>query len=84
MKLYKFYKEDCSPCSTLAKIMNLITIPEAVEVIPLNMNLEEVKTLAKEKGITSVPVLMFENGNKMVGVKKRQSVEEFIVSNLGG
>ena len=80
MKLYKFYKDDCSPCKTMKKIMSLIDIPEEIEVIELSVNNEENKNMARDNGITTVPALMFENGKKFIGVKKKQIVEEFIVT----
>ena len=77
MKLYKFYKNGCSPCATLTKILGLVDL-QGIELVNLDVNEDENKSFVKPNGIETVPVLMFETGEKLVGVKKKQIVEDFI------
>lgn len=78
MKVYKFYKNDCAPCYALQRILNHINIPEDIEIINMNINLEENKELAKENKINKVPSLMFENGIKLVGLKTEEETLNFL------
>ncbi len=80
MKLYKFYKEGCAPCYSLSRILTRVSIPEDIEIISKNLSLEENKEFAKENGITKVPVLMFENGNKLEGANPLSLVSEFLIN----
>jgi hypothetical protein len=78
VKLYKFYKEDCSPCSTLKKILKLINL-EDYELIEINMSLQENKD--KFSDIDVVPVLQLENGKKLIGVKTKSTTEKWLKEN---
>ena len=51
-----------------------------MEIIELNVEQEENKQLAKEKGIDKVPVLMLENGNKLIGLKTKDEIMKFVNS----
>lgn len=82
MKLYKFFKPDCKPCSTLAKVMDTLNLPEDLEIIPLDVSFEENKKMAYANGINQTPSLMYEDGRKMVGFRTRPELLEFL--NLKG
>ena len=45
-KIYKFYKPNCSPCSTLVKMMATMNIPNDFEFIELNVEDEKNKQLS--------------------------------------
>jgi predicted DsbA family dithiol-disulfide isomerase len=81
-KLYKFYKKDCPPCYSLERILLQIEIPKQIELINSNIAIDENKNLAKENGIDKVPSLLFENGNKLVGLKSKEEIIEFIGQNI--
>ena len=77
-KIYKFYKPNCSPCSTLVKMMATMNIPNDFEFIELNVEDEKNKQFAYDNGIDKTPSLMFEDGRKMVGLKKREEIMSFL------
>lgn len=75
MKLYKFYKDDCIPCRNLSRILETI---DEVEIIPIDVKTIEGKELAFNHEISSVPVLMKENGDKLIGLKSKKDIVDFI------
>ncbi len=79
-KLYKFYKNDCSPCYAMARNLLQLRLADTMEIVELNVELEENKQLAVDKGISKVPVLMLENGNKLVGLKTKDEIMKFVNS----
>jgi hypothetical protein len=78
IKLFKFYKQNCAPCYTISRILVQVEIPENIEIIPINVGLEENKKFAKDNEINIVPALMFENGTKIIGLKNKQEVIDFL------
>lgn len=78
MKLYKFYKQDCSPCNLLSKIIKMISLPENIELVEIDAT-ENIE-LVSEFNITAVPVLAFSPEVKLVGVKSKPQIEEWIKS----
>jgi glutaredoxin len=83
MKLYKFSKPQCPPCNTIAAILKTIELPEGIELVEINVTEEENKHYLDDFGITSVPVLMAENGKRLNGATNKNKVVEFI-NGLGG
>ena len=79
-KLYKFYKNDCSPCYAMGRNLLQLHLADTIDIVELNVELEENKQLAIDKGISKVPVLMLENGNKLVGLKTKDEIMKFIGS----
>jgi thioredoxin 1 len=78
-KVIRFTASWCQPCKALASIIEGIDTPVPIEVIDIDDN----EALAMKYGIRGVPTLvkLDENGqvlNKMVGVKAKNLVEEFI------
>lgn len=78
MKLYKYYKTNCAPCYAMDRILNTMDIPSNIQLIRVNVEIEENKRDAKEKGINSVPVLLFEDGRMLSGSKSREEIINFI------
>jgi thiol-disulfide isomerase/thioredoxin len=79
MKLFKFYKENCYPCSTLSAILRRLELPENIELIEVNASLAENKELVEQYNIEKVPVLVFEDDSKrLIGVKPKIIVEQFL------
>ena len=83
MKLYKFQKDMCSGCNTITAILKTIELPDDIELITIDVMQPENKHYLSEYGITSVPVLMFENGNRLIGATNKNRVVEFI-NGMGG
>ncbi len=73
-KVYKFYKPNCPPCYALGRILNIIEIPENIEIINLNVELNENKILAKNNSIEKVPALLSEKGIKIVGNNTKEEI----------
>jgi CBS domain-containing protein len=78
MILYKFFKPNCYPCKTVTAILKRIEIPEYIKVIEIDASLEENKALLEEYKIEKVPVLQFENGRRLDGMKPLIITEKFI------
>ena len=76
--VYKFYKDNCAPCYNLNRILNVINVPENIEIIPKNVNLDENKILAKSFGIDKVPALLFESGKSLIGQHNKDEVVNFL------
>jgi hypothetical protein len=76
LKLYKFYKDDCVPCRSLSKLLSEIHIPENLEIV--NINIKENMDFTIQNKITGVPTLMYENGNKLIGLKPKEELLSFI------
>jgi thioredoxin-like negative regulator of GroEL len=81
-KLYKFYKNDCPPCYSLSRNLIKVSIPDTIELVELNVGEDKNKEFAKEFGIDKVPTLLFENGNKLSGIKTREEIQSFIAENM--
>lgn len=81
MKIYKFYKPNCDPCKTLVKMLATIDIPENYEFVELNVEEEDNKQFAYANGINKTPSLMFEDGRKMIGLKHKQDIINFLGGN---
>jgi predicted DsbA family dithiol-disulfide isomerase len=64
----------------MARNLLQLKLADTMEIVELNVEQEENKQLAKEKGIDKVPVLMLENGNKLVGLKNKEEIMKFINS----
>jgi hypothetical protein len=80
--LYKFFKENCSPCSTLVKVLSLIDLePYHLQIEEINMSKDENKILHPE--ITIVPTLRLENGIELVGVKSKKNTVAWLDENIG-
>lgn len=77
MKVYKFYKTNCAGCYTLGRALAMIEIPKDVELVELNTDIQENKDFAHQKGVSTVPTLLFEDGRMLTGgkVTKRQLLE---------
>lgn len=78
IKLYKFYKNNCSPCYVLARILVVVDMPEDVELVNINVENEENKAFALKNEIEKVPVLMFEDGRKLILPKSKIEVINFL------
>jgi len=78
MVLYKFYKNDCPSCYAISRLLMRAEIPSDVEIIQKNVELSENKDFAKNNNINKVPVLMFENGNKLEGHIPMSQLLEFL------
>jgi glutaredoxin len=76
--VYKFFRDSCSPCYNLSRILNVINIPDDVEIVPKNVGEENNKTLAKSYGIDKVPALIFEDGRKIIGNLTKDQVIDFL------
>jgi hypothetical protein len=82
LKLYKFYKEGCSPCGTLVRFLNQIDLETYhLQVEEVNMSLAENKTLYPE--INIVPTLRLENGVELVGLKLKRVIIAWLDENIG-
>ena len=82
-KIYKFYKPNCSPCSTLVKMMATMNIPNDFEFIELNVEDEKNKQFAYDNGIDKTPSLMFEDGKTIIDVNgKSQKEIEFKIREM--
>lgn len=58
-KVYKFYKNDCSGCYALSRSISSIKNKiEDFEIVELNIETEENKSLARSYGLSSVPALV--------------------------
>ena len=77
-KIYKFWKNDCTPCRALSKKLETMKIPDDVEIISLNIDNENNFQLAIANGISSVPALLDEKGNKLIGLMPDKEIIEFI------
>lgn len=75
-KLYKFFKDDCVPCRSLSAVLAQMDLPSDIEVVPIDV--KEDIIFARNNGIVSVPTLMLENGNKLVGLKPVNDIIAFI------
>ena len=78
-KIIRFTASWCQPCKALASILEEIDTKIPIEVVDIDVHQE----VAIEFGIRGVPTLVKvdENGNvtgRMVGVKAKNLVEEFI------
>lgn len=78
MKLYKFYKKNCAPCYAMERRLVQIGIPENVELIPMDVGVIENLEIAKEFGLEKVPVLMFEDGRKLEGMRTAEELRSFL------
>jgi thiol-disulfide isomerase/thioredoxin len=76
MKIYKFYQNDCPPCKAMAQKLERIKSKVDFELIELNVT--ENPDLVQEYGLISVPVLMNESGEKLIGLKQDSVILEFI------
>ena len=78
-KIIRFTASWCQPCKAMASILEEIDTKIPIEVVDIDVHQE----VAIEFGIRGVPTLVKvdENGNitgRMVGVKAKNLVEEFI------
>ena len=78
-KLIRFTASWCQPCKALASILEEINTNIPIEVVDIDAQ----QDIAIEYGIRGVPTLVKvdENGNvtgRMVGIKAKNLVEEFI------
>lgn len=80
--LYKFYKNNCGPCYMLQRTLSSVEIPEDVKIVEISVEEEVNKEFAKKHGIEIVPVLMFENGDKLQG--KIRAKDLFTFLEVGG
>ncbi|GEM_PF-4803282 len=78
MKLYKYFKPGCYPCTTVTAILKRVDLPEDVELVEIDASLEENKHLLVENKVEKVPVLLFENGKRLYGVKPKIILQEWI------
>ena len=76
MKVYKFYADWCQPCKTLEKQLGVVKTQH--EVVSVNIELPESKELIVKYGITGIPALVKETGEKLVGMKTTNQIEEFL------
>ena len=76
MKVYKFYADWCQPCKTLEKQLSVVKTQHTI--VAVNIELPESKELIVQFGITSIPALVKETGEKLVGLKSTKHIEEFI------
>ena len=76
MKVYKFYANWCQPCKILEKNLGVAKIQH--EIVPINIELPESKELIVKYGVTGIPVLVKEDGTRLVGVKTAKQLEDFI------
>ena len=78
-KIIRFTASWCSPCKAMASILEEINTNIPIEVVDIDAH----QDVAIEYGIRGVPTLVKvdNNGNitgRMVGVKAKNLVEEFI------
>jgi thioredoxin 1 len=78
-KVIRFTASWCQPCKALASILEEINTNIPIEVVDIDAQ----QDIAIEYGIRGVPTLVKvdENGNitgRMVGIKAKNLVEEFI------
>jgi predicted DsbA family dithiol-disulfide isomerase len=52
--------------------------PAGIDYIEVDVKNIDNFDLLQEYSITSVPVLAFENGNKLIGMKSKKEIEEFL------
>lgn len=78
MILYKFFKQKCYPCATVTAILKRINIPDGIQISEIDASLEENKTLLEKHNIEKVPVLLFEDGRRLDGMKPLIVIEKFI------
>ena len=79
-KVIRFTASWCQPCKAMANILEEINSPIPIEVV---VDIDVHQEVAIEYGIRGVPTLVKvdNNGNitgRMVGVKAKNLVEEFI------
>ena len=73
----------CPGCNTISAILKTIELPKEIELVVIDVMKPENKHYLIEFNITSVPVLMFENGKRLNGATNKNKVVEFI-NGLGG
>ena len=77
-RILRFTASWCQPCKMLAKTLEEININIPIEVIDIDVHSD----VAMEYGIRSVPTLVMKEGNneikRMVGLKKKQDLTEWI------
>jgi hypothetical protein len=59
--------------------MEGISLPNGIELVPVNV--QEQYDFAVKNKITSVPTLMLENGNKLIGLKSPKEIINFVGEN---
>lgn len=76
MKLYKFYRPDCSPCLTMVKVFKTINLNNYdLELVEINMELQENKE--KYPDIKIVPTFRVDN-NQITGAKSKKNMENWL------
>ena len=78
MKLYKFFSKSCIPCRTISGILKSIEIPENIELIEIDVELEENKDMVRKHRVSGVPTLSFDNGKQLVGLTNKEKILQFI------
>lgn len=77
MKVYKFYKDDCPPCSVLSSILSSLELND-VEIIPVDVQSDDGMKFARSKGVSSVPTMIRDDGVMMVGMRGKDKVSLFL------
>lgn len=76
-KIEKYGASWCGPCKTLDK-----TLQEITEIDVIKYDVEEYEDLTKEKGIRSIPVLIFYDGDnevdRLIGAAPLNKINEII------
>lgn len=78
MKLFKFYKNNCEPCSKLSEMLSEISVPENVTLVEKSIHEKDNLHLLKENGFKIVPVLMYEDGRSLQGLPSFDQLQNFI------
>ena len=79
MRLLKFSAEWCQPCKMLAKTLEGINVPYTISSI----DIDDSPNLAADYKVRGVPTMVLVDDNdeevgRLVGVKTKAQIEEFI------
>lgn len=75
MRIFKFYKNGCVPCKTLARVLQGL---EGYEIDNVDIELPENQELVSTYKIDRVPVLAITPEYKLEGVKSLYNIERWI------
>jgi thioredoxin 1 len=81
-----FWAEWCTPCKTIAPALEEIANSLNGKVKIVKLNIDDSPKIATDYGIMSIPTLvLFKNGQaaaRVVGVKPKQQLEQWITSSI--
>lgn len=67
LAIVDFYADWCGPCRVLAPMLEELVQKYSKQVILYKVNIDELRTLAMEYEIMSIPTVMFFKSGKIIG-----------------